>query len=171
MENIYKGNALVAPGNHVNADTAMGWYIGMDALPPQEIAAKFMQTVEPAIAGLAKADDILVCGRNFGYGKVHSSFLIAVKTIGIRCIVAESFSTQMFNNLKSEGIAFVECPGILDKVNMSDLLEVNFAEGSVKNLTKGEEYQGLAPSAFILEVMQSGGMMPYLAKKGADAQK
>ena len=106
MENIYKGNALVAAGANVNADTAMGWYIGMDALPPKEIAAKFMQAVDPAIIGLAKAGDILVCGKNFGYGKVHSSFLTAVKTIGISCIVAESLSTQMFNQLKSEGILF-----------------------------------------------------------------
>ena len=166
-DNIYKGQALVAPGDHVNADTAMGWYIGMESvLSNEEIAAVFMQNVDKNIAKVAKAGDILVCGRNFGYGKVNSPFMTAVKTIGIKCFVAESFSTQMYTNLRTSGIMFVECPGIMEKLKTGDEIEVNFSEATIKNVATGEVYQGNKPSDFIREMMLEGGIMPYLKKKG-----
>lgn len=92
---IIKGNVIKIEGNNLNADTAMGWYLGMDALPPQEIAAKFMSGVSPEIAATVKEGDILVCGRNFGYGKVHQALFTAMGALGVKYIVAESFATQI----------------------------------------------------------------------------
>lgn len=166
MENIYRGSALVVPGSNINTDTAMDWFVGMEGLAPEEIASKFMCNADASLAKLAKPGDILVCGKNFGYGKVHSCFFIAFKTLKLSCIVAESFSSQIFAKLKVEGIPFVECPGIASKVKTGTQLEVHFAEAVVKDLTADQEYTGNVLPPYILEVMQSGGIMSYLAKKG-----
>jgi len=75
MSTILQGKAVTISGDHLNADRAMGWYLGMDALPPEEIAQKFMAGIDPSIISVVEKGDILVCGRNFGFGKVTTPFL------------------------------------------------------------------------------------------------
>lgn len=164
MSIIFRGHAITIPGSNVNADTAMGWYLGMDALPPQEIAAKFMSGIDPSIAGKVAQGDILVCGENFGYGKVHASFFTAMKALGIKCIVAESFSTQMVQTALNMGVYLVEVPGILDTVDFGDEIEVDVEKATVIDRTKGATIQGKPFTPFLLEVMQSGGQMGRLAR-------
>lgn len=164
MSIIFSGHAITIPGSNVNADMAMGWYLGMDALQPQEIAAKFMSGVDPDIARKVARGDILVCGRNFGYGKVHTSLFTAMKVLGMKCIVAESFSTQMVQTALNMGVYLVEVPSILDAVDFGDEIEVDVEKAAVVNRTKGVTIQGKPFPPFLVEVMQSGGQVGHLAK-------
>lgn len=110
----FTGKAITVLGEHVNLDTATGWYLGMDALPPAQLAAKFLAAYDPKIPGIVQKNDILVGGRNFGNGKIHASFFIGMKVLGINCIVAESFSTYLIDQSMINGINLLECPGISD---------------------------------------------------------
>lgn len=159
------GKAIKIEGSHVNADTAMGWYLGMDGLPKEEIAAKFMSGVDPDIAANVSAGDMLVCGRDFGYGKVHTSIFTAMEVLQVSCIIAESFATQMVQTGLMFGAVLVEVPGITDKVSMGDELEVDTAAAVVKNLTTGEIIVGKPFPPFLQEVMADGGQMRHLGKK------
>lgn len=165
MGKTLKGDAIVIKGEHVNADTAMSWYLGMDSLPPQEIAAKFMAGINPEIPKLVKQDDILVCGRNFGFGKTHKTLWTAMKTIGMQVMVAESFATQLFQHALMYGINLLECPGILQAVNMGDKLEVDIESAVVKNITQKKEIEGKKMPQFLIDVMNAGGQIDYLAKQ------
>ena len=167
MSIILKGNAITIPGEHLNADTAMGWYLGMDAQPPEEIASKFMSGIDAEIAKTAQAGDILVCGRNFGYGKVHQAFFTAMQVLDIKCIVAESFSTQLVQSAMNGGTYLVECPGVLHKVKKGDVLEVDVETATVANLTQNIELIGKPWPPFVLDIMKSGGYMRHLAMKVA----
>ncbi len=162
---IQKGNAICISGNHMNADTAMGWYLGMDALPPEQIAAKFMSGIDTEISKQAQKGDILVCGRNFGYGKVHQSLYTAMTAIGIRCIVAESFSTQLVQSAFNGSTLLVEVPDILQHVNMGDALEVDIITATVKNLTQNTILTGKTMPPYIIEVMMAGGYMRHMMGK------
>ena len=159
------GKAIRIEGAHVNADTAMGWYLGMDALPKEEIAQKFMSGVSPDIAETVSEGDMLVCGRDFGYGKVHTSIFTAMTELKVSCIVAESFATQMVQTGLMFGATLVEVPGILEKVSMGDTLEVDTSGAVVKNLTTGETIEGKPFPPFLQEVMADGGQMRHLGKK------
>jgi 3-isopropylmalate/(R)-2-methylmalate dehydratase small subunit len=161
----FKGNAIVIKGEHINADTAMGWYLGMDTLPPAEIAAKFMSGIDPKIAEISKKGDILVCGRDFGFGKVHGALFTAMKAFDIKCIVADSFSTQMLQTALMFGTILFECPGILQKVEMGDEIEVSIESARVANLTKDSVIEGKKIPQFLIDVMNAGGQMGYLARK------
>jgi len=163
--NLLRGNAITIRGVHVNADVAMGWYLGMDGLPPQELAAKFMAGIDPDIPGRTRAGDILVCGRNFGFGKVHSSLWTAMKTIGISCIVAESFATPIIQYGIAQGIRLVECAKILDRVSMGDAIEVDVAKAVVWNRSSGRVLLGQDFPRFLIDVMEAGGHQRYLAAK------
>lgn len=159
------GKAIKIEGAHVNADTAMGWYLGMDALPKEEIAAKFLSGVDPDIAANVSPGDMLVCGKDFGYGKVHTSIFTAMEVLQVSCIVAESFATQMVQTGLMFGATLVEVPGISEKVSMGDELEVDIANAVVKNLTTGETIEGKPFPPFLQEVMADGGQMRHLGKK------
>lgn len=161
----FKGNAIIVQGEHVNADTVMGWYLGMDGLPPQELASKFLAGYNPEISKIAKKDDILVCGRDFGFGKVHNALWTAMRTIGIKCIVAESFSTQMIQSGLLNGVFLAECPDVLQAVNMGDEIEVDIENSAIYNITRNERIAGKKTPQFLIDVMNAGGQIGYLARK------
>jgi len=161
----FKGTAIVIQGDHVNLDRAMSWYSGMESLPSKEIATKFMVNISPDIPKRAKKNDIVVGGNDFGCGKGHFSFWIAIKEIGIKCIVAESCSTQMLQNGVTYQAYLVEVPGILAAVEMGDEIEVDIESAEVKNITRNTVIKGQPFPPFLLEVMKSGGHLEYLRKK------
>lgn len=161
---IIKGNVIKIEGSNLNADTAMGWYLGMDALPPQEIAGRFMSGISPDIAATVKSGDILVCGKNFGYGKVHQALFTAMGVLGVQYIIAESFATQVIQSGLMFGGNFVEVPDILSKVSMGDEIEVDTVAAVVKNLSTGEVIEGKPFPPFIQQVMEDGGQMRHLGK-------
>lgn len=162
---ILKGNVIKIEGSNLNADTAMGWYLGMDGLPPQEIAAKFMSGISEDIAGRVKPGDILVCGRNFGYGKVHTSLFTAMGVLGVEYIVAESLATQIIQTGLMFGGKFLEVPGIMDVVSDGDEIEIDTDTTEVKNLTTGVTITGKPFPAYVQEVMADGGHFKHLGKK------
>jgi 3-isopropylmalate/(R)-2-methylmalate dehydratase small subunit len=171
MSVILKGNAITISGEHLNADTAMGWYVGMDTLPAAEIASKFMSGIDPHIAQNVKKGDILVCGRNFGYGKAHDAFFTAMKFLGIECIVAESFSTQLIQSaIGSYGGAgkapfLVECPNLLKNVAMGDFIEVDCESATVKNETQKNTLHGNPFPEFLVNIMKAGGQLEFVKQK------
>ncbi|GAB6108007.1 3-isopropylmalate dehydratase small subunit [Fusibacter bizertensis] len=162
MSFMTKGYAIVVKKEHLNADTAMGWYLGMDSLPPDELALKFFTGIDSSIVQRVKPNDILICGRNFGFGKVHNSFFTAIKMHELECIVAESFSTQMFQMGLTQGIYLVECPNILQNVDMGDEIEVDIENAVVRNITKNITINGKKLPQYIIDVMEAGGHMGYL---------
>jgi len=168
---MFKGNVIKIERPHLNLDMAMGWYLGMDVLPPEEIASKFMIVVNPEIPKIVKKGDILVGGRNFGFGKIHNAFFTAMKVNEMKCIVAESFSTQLVQTALMFGLFLVECPGILENVDMGDEIEVDVENAIIKNITKNKTVEGKKFPPFLIEVMKSGGQMGYLARKIAEREQ
>lgn len=164
----FRGNALVVPGEHINIDTAMEWYLGMDVLPPAELAKKLMWKINPLIPQIAKKDDILVGGRDFGYGKVHSAFFLAMSAIGIRCIVADTFSTQLYKQSMLSGFFLLECPNILQVVKMGDEIEVDLETALVINHSDPQTIRGRKLPQFLIDVMSAGGHLAYLKNKGKE---
>lgn len=165
---IFKGDALVIPGDNVNADMAMCWSLGTDSLPVEEKAKLFMKGIDPTIADKAKKDNILVCGKNFGYGKTHMLLFDAMKAIDIRCIVAESFATQLMStclNIPGGNVMLVECPDIQSQVNDGDSLEVDPEQAIVRNLTQGTVIQGKPFPEYIYNIMKDGGYFASIYKK------
>ncbi len=162
---VEKGRVIKIEGENLNADTAMGWYLGMDALPLEEIAKQFLSGISENIAQEAKAGDVLVCGKNFGYGKVHAALFTAMNYIGIKYIIAESVSTQIIQSGLMFGGSFLEVPGIIDKVSNGDEIEFDTQTAVVKNITTGESITGRPFPAYMQEVMEDGGHFKHLGKK------
>lgn len=131
----------------------------------KELAACAMEGCDPDFADKVKPGDIMVGGRNFGCGSSREHAPIAIKGAGISAVVAESFARIFYRNAINIGLPLIEVKGISKHVSEGDLLEINMKKGILINLTTSEEFQieGLPP--FMVEILNKGGLIPYLKEK------
>jgi 3-isopropylmalate/(R)-2-methylmalate dehydratase small subunit len=129
---------------------------------PKEMAKHVLETANPDFPANVQPGDILIAGRNFGCSSGRALAAKALKATGIGCIVAELFSRTFYRNGHEIGLPLLEVPGIHDIVETGQRIRVNIESGLVENLTTGKSIQGNPPSEFLLEMVQSGGLIPLL---------
>jgi 3-isopropylmalate dehydratase, small subunit len=109
---------------------------------------------------------MIVGGGNFGCGSSREQAPQVLKACGISCIVAESFARIFYRNCFNVGLPAIECAKISEGVSKDDELEVDYGSGKIKNLTSGEEYEFKPIPGYMQEILDVGGLIPYLRKKG-----
>jgi 3-isopropylmalate/(R)-2-methylmalate dehydratase small subunit len=132
----------------------------------EEVLGKYcMTTLDPEFPKKVKKGDFLIAGENMGYGHDHDAACISIKGAGIAAVLCESTNGNFHRNCIHHGLPLSVCKGIKGKVNQGDELEVDLAEGIVKNLTAGEELRFLPIPEFLLEMLAAGGLYPQLTKQ------
>ena len=131
----------------------------------KELAALALTDRDPGFAASVQRGDLLVGGRNFGYGHPHYPAMRAMRHLGITGVVAESFSPGFFRGEVSMGFPLVTCPGILAAVQRGDEIEVDWAASRVRILGKGQALPLQPLAAAERETLAAGGLIPYLKKR------
>ena len=146
-------------GNNVSTDYIMPGFAR--ATTPQEKASFCMQAIRPEFAREVKPGDLIAGGRNFGCG---SSRLAAANlvTLGVSCVVAESFGRLFFRNSISFGFPLLICKGVCDAVQEGDLLQANFETAELKNLTTGKILKADPLPKLVMTILLAGGIIPLL---------
>jgi 3-isopropylmalate/(R)-2-methylmalate dehydratase small subunit len=127
-----------------------------------EMAKHVLETANPDFPKHVQPGDILVAGRNFGCSSGRALAAKALKATGIGCIVAELFSRTFYRNGHEIGLPLLEAGGVHDLVETGHRLRVDIVRGTLENLTTGKSLQGRPPSEFLLEMVQTGGLIPLL---------
>ena len=158
FDSIIKGSVWKY-GNNINTDIIS---------PPQymelsiEEAAKYaMSPVDPDFSKKFKKDDILVAGYNFGPGSSRETSPLSLKYLGVDVIIAKSFARIFYRNCINVGILVLECPET-DNIEDRDVLEINYRDGIIKNVTKNEEYTCSKIPQHLVRLIDLGGLVPYL---------
>ena len=168
MSNSITGKILTLYGDNVSTDDMIaGKYIGTDI--PEELAKWCMHDLDPDFPARMAPGGFVVGRNNFGCGSSREHAAIALKACNVKAIIAEEYGRIFYRNCINIGLLLLECKGIAEKVALNDELEIDFDSGVIKNLTKGEEYQGQPMPEFLLEKVNAGGLMPEL-KKWSDEQ-
>jgi 3-isopropylmalate/(R)-2-methylmalate dehydratase small subunit len=113
--------------------------------------------------------DILVAGEDFGCGSPREHAVWALRGAGVAAVVARSISRVFFRNALNNGFPVVECPAAVERAAAGDLLEIGLQEGVVKNLTKGEAFKFVPFTPFAMEVLEAGGLLPYVLRQTTGA--
>jgi 3-isopropylmalate/(R)-2-methylmalate dehydratase small subunit len=130
----------------------------------EELALAAMQSYDPGFRDKVKPGDILVGNHNFGYGHPHYPPMRAMRHLGITGVVAESFSPGYWRGEISMGFPQASCPGILGLVERWDEIEVDWQANEVRNLTRGASLP-MEPLSFAdHEMLDAGGLLPYLKR-------
>lgn len=141
----------------------------LDSTDTNVFAAHAMEVVDPEFPRKAKPGDLIVAGSNFGCGSSREQAPLALKALGIRAIVAESFARIFFRNSINIGLPVVECKGIAAAVEEGDRIEVDFTDGLVTT-SKGDKLKVSRYPPRVLEILQAGGLIPMLRQEfGADS--
>jgi 3-isopropylmalate/(R)-2-methylmalate dehydratase small subunit len=142
--------------------------------PPQtmelsiaEASKSALAALDPEFATKVHAGDVLVAGANFGSGSSRETAPLVLRHLEVGAIVAKFFARIFYRNAINIGLPVVECPQV-DRIETGDTIEIDFEHGKITNLTKGEEYASSTIPPHILELIQDGGLVPYLKKHAAE---
>lgn len=148
-------------GNHIDTDVLIParYLITTD---PAELAQHVFEDLDPSLRQRISPGDVLVAGENFGQGSSREHAPIAIKGVGISCIVAVSFARIFYRNAFNIGLPVMECRDAHARVSDGDDLEVDLAAGTVRNHTRGETYRGAPVPEFMQRLLAAGGLVGYV---------
>ena len=150
-------------GDDISTDHIIaGKYLG--TTDPKIFAEHAFEAVDPTWAKKVQPGDLIVAGANFGCGSSREQAPIALRTLGIAAILANSFARIFFRNAINLGFPVIECAGLRDRVKPGDGIELDLASGEVR-LPSGEmvRFTSLPPN--VLEILEAGGLVPKLRKE------
>ncbi len=128
----------------------------------REMAAFVLEGLNPEFPRNVQPGDILVAGRNFGCSSGRALAAKALQATGVGAVVAELFARTFYRNGHEIGLPLLEARGVQDLVQDGDTLRVDIRQGALTNLTSGKSLQGKAPSTFLLQMLEAGGLIPML---------
>ncbi|MHC4591599.1 MAG: 3-isopropylmalate dehydratase small subunit [Planctomycetota bacterium] len=147
-------------GDDVNTDEIIP-AIYLDVTDEREMAPHCMEGIDSQFAGSVKPGAIIVAGRNFGCGSSREHAPLAIKACGVQYVVAQSFARIFFRNAINIGLRIAECPEAAQEAETGDVLEVDFAAGTVVNRTKGKNYAFPPFSPEIQAIIDAGGLIRF----------
>jgi 3-isopropylmalate/(R)-2-methylmalate dehydratase small subunit len=150
-------------GDDVNTDYIIpGRY--MELTDPQEMALHAFEDHDPGFRKGVQHGDVVVGRANFGCGSSREHAPLALKHSGVGCVLAENFARIFYRNCINIGLPALECPGIHTAVEKGHTLDVDVIGGVVRNHTTGASLRFNPLPPFMVEVLNAGGLAPYLSK-------
>ncbi|MBA7538711.1 2,3-dimethylmalate dehydratase small subunit [subsurface metagenome] len=132
---------------------------------PKELALHCMEDYDSEFVKKMNQGDIIVAGRNFGCGSSREHAPIALKAAGVSCIIAQSFARIFFRNAINIGLPIYESEEVVDQCSQADVLEVDSAKGTIKNLSNNKVYKANLLPEFIQKVISLGGLREYVKEE------
>ena len=127
-----------------------------------QTAEHLFELAYPDVRAHIQPGDFLVAGRNFGCGSSREQAAAAVKYAGVGAVIAVSFARIFYRNAINLGL-----PAIVAEVEAAegDELAIDLEAGRIENLTQGREFKAAALDPRAVELLDAGGLIPYLKKK------
>lgn len=130
-----------------------------------ELAKHAMEGLDPEFYSKTKEGDIILARKNFGCGSSREHAPIALKAAGISAVVAESFARIFYRNAINVGFPLLESEKISSSFDEGEEIELDMDKGVLKNERTGKEYKVKKLPEFMLEILNNGGLIPYLKEK------
>ena len=153
-------------GDHIDTDVIIpARYLNNP--DPAALASHCMVDIDEGFAGSVEDGDIMVGGWNFGCGSSREHAPVAIQASGISCVIAASFARIFYRNSINIGFPILECPEASEAIKAGDIVSVDTKTGVITDETTGETFQAKPFPAFIEQIIDSGGLLPYLKSKQA----
>lgn len=151
----------------------LGADVDTDALAPgaymkngiDVIAQHCLQAVRPDFASAVRPGDVLVAGPNFGIGSSREQAAGALVHLGVRAVIAPSFSGLFFRNAFNLGLLLLTCP---DAEQLHEGEVVTLSPAGVQR-GDGSVLQCLPIPDFLMDMVHAGGLMNVLKQRSQGA--
>lgn len=133
---------------------------------PGELAKHTMEDERPEFIREVKKGDVLVAEKNFGCGSSREHAPMVLKAAGISCIIAESFARIFYRNGFNQGLPLLESPEASREIQDGDQVQVDLTTGEIVDLTQQKNFSAKPIPPFMQELIEDGGLIPHLQKRG-----
>jgi 3-isopropylmalate/(R)-2-methylmalate dehydratase small subunit len=151
-------------GDHIDTDVIIParycTSFKMEELAPhclEDLDIDFVKRVQPG--------DILMPGENFGCGSSRENAPLAIKGIGVSCVIARNYARIFFRNSINIGLPILESPDAVDGTDNGDRLEIDLEKGVIHNLTKGTTFKSTPLPDEIKQIVDAGGMIEFVRRQ------
>ena len=145
--------------------------IDTDALAPgaymklgiEGIAPHCLEAVRPEFAAQVQPGAVIAAGSNFGIGSSREQAVAALVHLGVKAVIAPSFSGLFFRNAFNLGLLLLTTP------DAEQLAEAEQVELDLQTLTlrrpTGQQLVCQPIPGFLLDMVAAGGLMNQLRKR------
>jgi len=145
--------------------------IDTDALAPgaymklgiEGIAPHCLEAVRPEFAGQVQPGAVIAAGPNFGIGSSREQAVAALVHLGVKAVIAPSFSGLFFRNAFNLGLLLLTTP------DAEQLAEAEQVELDLQTLTlrrpTGQQLVCQPIPGFLLDMVAAGGLMNQLRQR------
>ncbi len=117
--------------------------------------------VIPRFSEKVREGDVIVAGKNFGYGSSREHAARLLKLVGVGAVVAKSFARIFYRNAINVGLPVVEASL---EAEGGDEIEIDLENGIVRNVTRGTEVSFPPYPDLIMRIIQEDGIESYYKK-------
>ena len=148
--------------NNINTDliTPGRYNITTDA---HELAKITFIEYRPEFTENVKEGDFIIAGNNFGCGSSRETAVTALKTCGIKAIIAKSFARIFYRNCINAGLYAITANTAL--ISERDEIMINIKKKVIINKTRKISIAAEI-SPLMEKIHQYGGIIPFLKIKG-----
>ena len=159
----FRGRAWIF-GNDVDTDVIIPiQYCGGN--DPNDFALHCMEGLDPGFHEKVRHGDIIVAAKNFGCGSSREPAPLAIKGVGISCVIAKSFARIFYRNAFNVGLPLLECSDVWDETEEGDEIIVSPGTGEIKNIRIDKSFQAQPIPEFMQDLLDAGGLMKHVAKR------
>ena len=150
-------------GDNIDTDLIIPsrWLVTSD---PGELSKHCMEDLDPLFAKGVQSGDIIVAGENFGCGSSREHAPLAIKGVGISCVIAKSFARIFYRNAFNIGLLILECSKT-DDIRLGDQLRIEVGSGEILSLRTGNTFRASPIPSFMRELIEDGGLVPHISKQ------
>jgi len=158
-----EGTAVVIDQDDVDTDVMYpGQFIGI--LDDDEMAKHLFEGLDPTLRDQLVGDTILVAGANFGTGSSRENVPAAMRAAGIKCVIAKSFARIFQRNCINLGLLAVPCPEAVAAARRGAQIRIEVESGAIS--VGGRTFQAGALPPFMIELVECGGLAPWIRNRG-----
>ncbi|KUF08965.1 hypothetical protein [Pseudoponticoccus marisrubri] len=162
-ETLARGKVRVF-GDDINTDYIVPSHRKKRTIDPDLLRHHIFEDICAGFYEELEGPTILVAGRNFGCGSAMEIAVTVLQRAGIEAVVATSFARTFKRNAINNGLLLCEVDA--GEVPEDTPARVCLRDGALA-LELGERL--LSPAqlpAFMLDILRSGGLVPYLRRNG-----
>jgi 3-isopropylmalate dehydratase small subunit len=138
---------------------------------PKELAKHVMEDERPEFLKKVRKGDILLAKKNFGCGSSREHAPLALKAVGISCIIAKSFARIFYRNGLNLGLPLLESSEASEGIKERDQVRVNLTTGEIFDLTQKRKYLAKPIPSFMQDLIRDGGLIRHLRKRGLKGKR
>jgi 3-isopropylmalate/(R)-2-methylmalate dehydratase small subunit len=145
--------------------------IDTDALAPgaymklgiEGIAPHCLEAVRPEFAGEVQPGAVIAAGPNFGIGSSREQAVAALVHLGVKAVIAPSFSGLFFRNAFNLGLLLLSTPDA-EQLAEAEQIELDLQTLTLRRPT-GQQLVCQPIPGFLLDMVAAGGLMNQLRQR------